>query len=214
MKLQNKKGFTLIELLVVITIIGILATGATTVYTSQIQKARDTTRINDIKAIQSAVEQVYQDRAEYPPTSNYFLVDASGAGAWVSVKTYMPKIPRDPKNGQACNKWTNANTPACVYAYTTWPDLNGIKKGAYILSTAFEAEWKIKSDGTRDGWKSDRRWEVWNGLTVTTLATPDWNYDQTDETVFRTATWVSLYDWGVAGNDWTTEGLIIAIHWD
>jgi general secretion pathway protein G len=61
MKLQDKKGFTLIELLVVITIIGILATGATTVYTSQIQKARDTTRISDMKALQSAIEQVYQD---------------------------------------------------------------------------------------------------------------------------------------------------------
>jgi len=71
MKLQNKKGFTLIELLVVITIIGILATGATTVYTSQIQKARDTTRINDIKALQSAVEQVYQDSGEYPHPNTF-----------------------------------------------------------------------------------------------------------------------------------------------
>lgn len=52
MKISVQKGFTLIELLVVITIIGILATGAVTVYTSQIQKARDTTRISDIKAIQ------------------------------------------------------------------------------------------------------------------------------------------------------------------
>jgi len=66
MKLQNNKGFTLIELLVVITIIGILATGATATYTSQIQKARDTTRINDIKALQSGIEQVYQDRGEFP----------------------------------------------------------------------------------------------------------------------------------------------------
>ncbi|MBT3853722.1 prepilin-type N-terminal cleavage/methylation domain-containing protein [bacterium] len=62
MKLQRTKlGFTLIELLVVITIIGILATGATSVYTSQIQKARDSTRITDIKAVQSGVEQEYQD---------------------------------------------------------------------------------------------------------------------------------------------------------
>lgn len=61
--MQNlaKKGFTLIELLVVITIIGILATGAVTTFTSQIQKARDSTRISDIKALQTAVEQVYQD---------------------------------------------------------------------------------------------------------------------------------------------------------
>jgi general secretion pathway protein G len=69
MKLQTQRkflGFTLIELLVVITIIGILATGATTVYTSQIQKARDTTRINDVKALQSGIEQFYQDKAEYP----------------------------------------------------------------------------------------------------------------------------------------------------
>ncbi|MDR1945201.1 MAG: type II secretion system GspH family protein, partial [Candidatus Peribacteria bacterium] len=40
----NKLAFTLIELLVVITIIGILAVGSVTVYTSQIQKARDSSR--------------------------------------------------------------------------------------------------------------------------------------------------------------------------
>jgi general secretion pathway protein G len=61
-----KKGFTLIELLVVITIIGILATGAVTTFTSQIQKARDTTRISDVKALQSGIEQFYQDTSAYP----------------------------------------------------------------------------------------------------------------------------------------------------
>lgn len=61
-----KKGFTLIELLVVITIIGILATGAVSVYTSQIQKARDTTRIKDLGALQQGVEQSYQDEFVYP----------------------------------------------------------------------------------------------------------------------------------------------------
>ncbi len=66
MKCSLKQGFTLIELLVVITIIGILATGAVSVYTSQIQKARDTTRINDVKALQSGVEQYYQDTYVYP----------------------------------------------------------------------------------------------------------------------------------------------------
>ncbi|USN59359.1 MAG: prepilin-type N-terminal cleavage/methylation domain-containing protein [Candidatus Peribacteria bacterium] len=66
------KGFTLIELLVVITIIGILATGATSVYTSQIQKARDTTRLNDLSALQASIEQVYQDTSEYPGSDSFF----------------------------------------------------------------------------------------------------------------------------------------------
>jgi general secretion pathway protein G len=67
--LKNKKGFTLIELLVVITIIGILATGATAVYTSQIQKARDTTRINDMETLRAGIEQFYQDKSQYPTLS-------------------------------------------------------------------------------------------------------------------------------------------------
>lgn len=91
---NSTRGFTLIELLVVITIIGILATGATTVYTSQIQKARDTTRINDIKALSAGIEQVYQDKGEYPTITGF-----SGA-----VNPYVPKIPQDPKTGQLCNK--------------------------------------------------------------------------------------------------------------
>ena len=60
MKIAIKKGFTLIELLVVITIIGILATGAVQVFTSQIQKARDATRISDITALRGGIEQAYQ----------------------------------------------------------------------------------------------------------------------------------------------------------
>jgi len=59
MNLTKKAGFTLIELLVVITIIGILATGGIAVYTGQIQKARDVTRISDVKNAQSAIEQAY-----------------------------------------------------------------------------------------------------------------------------------------------------------
>jgi len=92
----RKGAFTLIELLVVITIIGILATGATTVYTSQIQKARDTTRVNDVKALQSGVEQFYQDQSEYPVAGDFNITDGA-------IKSYVPKLPQDPKNTQNCN---------------------------------------------------------------------------------------------------------------
>jgi general secretion pathway protein G len=85
-----QKGFTLIELLVVITIIGILATGAVTTFTSQIQKARDTTRISDVKALQGAIEQGYQDQGEYPGLGVVFDTD---------VDAYLPRLPSDPKTG-------------------------------------------------------------------------------------------------------------------
>ena len=63
---KNTRGFTLIELLVVITIIGILATGGVVTYTSQIQKARDTTRLSDVKALQGGIEQTFGDISVYP----------------------------------------------------------------------------------------------------------------------------------------------------
>jgi prepilin-type N-terminal cleavage/methylation domain-containing protein len=66
MKKLNKKGFTLIELLVVITIIGILATGAVSVFTTQLQGARDSTRIGDMKTMETALHQLFSDNSEYP----------------------------------------------------------------------------------------------------------------------------------------------------
>lgn len=120
------KGFTLIELLVVITIIGILATGATSVYTSQIQKARDTTRLNDLSALQASIEQVYQDTSEYPGSDSFFT----------EVWAYLERLPSDPKHGQNCN--AGAGTVSCAYAYVTGPDNNTITQGEYELSSAFE----------------------------------------------------------------------------
>jgi prepilin-type N-terminal cleavage/methylation domain-containing protein len=123
MKLQNKKGFTLIELLVVITIIGILATGAVATYTSQIQKARDTTRTNDIKALQAGIEQVYQDAGNYPVFTNF------GSG----VSKYVERFPTDSKTDQACN----GGTP-CDYLYSVRPDTTGIENQNYNISTGLE----------------------------------------------------------------------------
>lgn len=139
-----KKGFTLIELLVVITIIGILATGATTVFTSQIQKARDSTRITDLKAVLSWVEQVYQDTSEYPVKWAAFT--------WVVA--YVPKLPTDPKSGQA-----NANT-AFDYLYNVGTDENGVLFQEYELSTTFEQNGNISSKAVNDGWADSYRLEI------------------------------------------------------
>jgi general secretion pathway protein G len=139
-----KKGFTLIELLVVITIIGILATGATTVFTSQIQKARDSTRVTDIKALLSGIEQVYQDTSEYPVKGLAF----SG------VTAYVPKFPIDPK--------TEQGTADSVfdYLYNVGDDENGVRRQEYELSTTFEQNGNITSKAAPDGGDDDNRLEI------------------------------------------------------
>ncbi len=156
MKLQKRKlGFTLIELLVVITIIGILATGAVSVYTSQIQKARDSTRLTDVWAVKAWVEQVYQDYSEYP-------VSNDTSTTWVKfsmVLTYTPKIPEDPKSGQK-RAWS-----AFDYIYTVWDDSNDIINQDFEVSTSFENQWNIANKAEWDGWDDDVRLELWIDLT-------------------------------------------------
>ncbi len=160
MKIQNKVGFTLIELLVVITIIGILGTGAAAVYTSQIQKARDTTRITDVKALQSAIEQVYQDEFRYPRADKFFS----------EVSVYLAVLPGDSKHGETCNNSGWATD--CGYAYRTWSDANGISQGAYEVSTAFESQGLVTSRASRavDNGDDNARYEA--GIWVDATTTP------------------------------------------
>lgn len=147
-----KKGFTLIELLVVITIIGILATGATSVYTAQIQKARDSTRISDVNTLKWWIEQFYQDTTVYPLGWENWL-----QWAWVDIQDFVPSLAEDPKHNQTCNG------SRCWYVYTVGPDLVWINQWSYELSTAFESEGnrESKAVSTSDNWDDDNRMEVW-----------------------------------------------------
>ena len=155
MKLNKTKlGFTLIELLVVITIIGILATWAVSVYTSQIQKARDSNRLTDVGAIKSWVEQFYQDNSEYPHSSN----NAGDILAFSWVTQYTPKLPQDPKYSQA------RVGSAFDYIYTVNKDTNGVIWQIYEVSTTFESNWNITSKAKWDGWNDDNRLELWINL--------------------------------------------------
>lgn len=53
--MRKQSGFTLIELMVVMAIIAILATAWLSAYGGYIKKARDSTRISDLRAIESVV---------------------------------------------------------------------------------------------------------------------------------------------------------------
>ncbi|HUD02706.1 MAG TPA: prepilin-type N-terminal cleavage/methylation domain-containing protein, partial [Candidatus Paceibacterota bacterium] len=62
----RKKGFTLIELMVVIAIIGILASIIMVSLSSAQSKGRDAKRVADIRTIQLALEEYYNDNGNYP----------------------------------------------------------------------------------------------------------------------------------------------------
>jgi len=143
MKLVIKKGFTLIELLVVITIIGILATGAVQVFTSQIQKARDATRISDITALRWGIEQAYQALWSYP---------AKGA-TWptlfgTEVTIYVPRMPTDPKSTEA------SGNSVFDYLYNVSSDANTIMRQEFEVSAHFENAGNITSRAVPD-WGND-----------------------------------------------------------
>lgn len=65
-KIKNNRGFTIVELLIVIVVIGILAALVIVTYNGIQQKARDTERKTDIKAVQGHLEAYWADNAKYP----------------------------------------------------------------------------------------------------------------------------------------------------
>ena len=114
-------------------------------YNVQIEKARDTTRIFDLYALQSAIEQTYQDDAEYPSKENFKEL----------VSVYMPNIPKDSLAGftiDECDFW---------YIYEVGLDKNGINNGNYRLSTCFENKDYISDRATQDRGDDDLRFEKW-----------------------------------------------------
>lgn len=131
---HNKKGFTLIELLVVIAIIGILSTLAVVSLGNARTRARDSKRLADMRAVQSALELYYTDQSRYPADAigtdvcapgttleaccldNETTVDAAG---WRTTCTGGPgatliTVPADPRD----NAVTVADPNLDQYVYS------------------------------------------------------------------------------------------------
>lgn len=82
--LRNKKGFTIVELLIVIVVIGILAALVIVTFAGIQQRARNTERETDIKAIHGHLETFFADNGYYPSLADI----NSGAAA-------MPGLDRE-----------------------------------------------------------------------------------------------------------------------
>lgn len=96
-RMNTRRGFTLVELLVVVSIIGILSTIIIGSLGGAKSSARDAKRISDIKNIQIALAEYYNDNSHYP-----CQIYANGAGPSCAPNffqsVYMSATPVDPKN--------------------------------------------------------------------------------------------------------------------
>lgn len=156
-KTNFKKGFTLIELLVVITIIGILATGASTVYISSQQRARDSVRVNDIQAIDSALKQASVDGNAYMSADVFKDADGTGTGtdAGLVAGNYLREMPTDPRTGD------DDGTTQFVYVYGVAGDpTTKIAGQLYELSANFENPGNQDNKEQTDGGNDANRWET------------------------------------------------------
>lgn len=106
--IRKPKAFTLIELLVVIAIIGLLSTIIAANMSAARAKGRDAKRISDMRTIQVALEEYYNDYGLYPK----FIYGASSGvqcyigGAWTAcptlAPTYISVVPSDPNYNVTC----------------------------------------------------------------------------------------------------------------
>lgn len=102
-------GFTIVELLIVIVVIAILAAISVVAYTGVQARARDSQRVQDIKAITTALEMYYLDNGGYPGgscTAGEGCAINSGwsntnDGSWANLESvlvpdYISALPSDP----------------------------------------------------------------------------------------------------------------------
>ena len=151
--LTGKKGFTLIELLVVIAIIGLLAAIISVSLGSARAKGRDAKRASDIRSIQLALEEYYNDNSSYPASLSSI------------APVYIASVPKDPKD----------NTSSYLYsAYNSVPSANCVstnKPVKYHLAAVMESD-----DTTNPSLKQDADYSYSPaGSTVCTGTTPDFN---------------------------------------
>ena len=112
---KKQQGFTIVELLIVIVVIGILAALVITTFTGIQQKARNTERETDIKAMHGQVEAYYAQNGKYPTLTN--LNDSSWRSS--NMKGLDGEALKDPKGSAqtlvaapAANSYSYVATPA------------------------------------------------------------------------------------------------------
>ena len=140
----EQKGFTIVELLIVIVVIGILAAITVVAYNGIQARAKDTTRSNDLAAIQKALELYKTDNGTYPnatanPGSSGWEVSTDASGSFIeALKPYMNTVPIDPVNTSAAMYWYFFYSP--THAVSVSANCNVTRGGFYILRAVYDNE--------------------------------------------------------------------------
>jgi prepilin-type N-terminal cleavage/methylation domain-containing protein len=120
LKKRKEQGFTIVELLIVIVVIGILAALVITTFTGIQQRARNTERETDIKAIHGQVEAYYAQNGRYPTLAN--MNDQSSGGFLdTEMKGLDAEALYDPKGDSTDTTPLAGAAAANVYSYVATP---------------------------------------------------------------------------------------------
>ncbi len=115
---KNRKGFTLVELLVVIAIIGLLSTLAVISLNSAREKARDATRISDVRQLQTAMELWFDSNSQsYDLGATCEDQAVSGCTTLNAVASNIDQL-NDPSFGTGADPLCSASQAEnCNYAF-------------------------------------------------------------------------------------------------
>lgn len=118
---KKQEGFTIVELLIVIVVIGILAALVITTFTGIQQRARNTERETDIKAIHGQVEAYYAENGRYPTLAN--LNDTTATTGWLAtnMKGLDKQALYDPKGDATDTTPLGSAAAANIYSYVVTP---------------------------------------------------------------------------------------------
>lgn len=110
----KQSGFTIVELLIVIVVIGILAGLVITTFNGIQQKARDTERETDVKALHAQIEAFWAQKGYYPSLTDMNDRTATTGFVAVNLKGLDAGAFQDPKGTATALVATPA---ASAYAY-------------------------------------------------------------------------------------------------
>lgn len=128
-KLKEKKGFTLAELLIVVAIIAVLVAIAIPIFTTQLEKSRDSVSVANI-------------RSAYAEAAAAYLTNASGTAAVTEGNvTVTPSAKTASVTGVQLkgtqSGWSNQETQLDGFTHTSMDAAKGGVPGTYTLLFTF-----------------------------------------------------------------------------